>query len=396
MEPMISALGPGRVVAVGGGLQAENAAVYQAVLAARMGDGPICVLPTASANPEGSAQSTIDAFERYAPAGVAIGIPISEEAPEAAMDESIAAQLSTCSGYWFVGGQQSRIARVFDPDGMSSPALRAIKARLVEGAVVSGSSAGAAILSDPMINGGSSAAALETGVGPESGAGVIVTGGGGFSEGVLLDQHFLARGRFARLVVALLDASTPEIGVGIDENTAFVIDSGLGTVIGASQSILVDVRGAAVVRNAEGGIQSAEGVRIELLAPGDQVDLATIAVMRSASSTITTPGSAPVVAPDDPFDGRAMQGFLVAFGAAAQESASVQNESGLVLTLQKASGFAAAFTGNPGWCMPPTEQGSCWPVEPDAPTDPPANERSLLPSLSAGPFTLSIGPNPAG
>ena len=45
---------PGRLVVIGGGLQAENTAVYQAILDGRDGEGPICVFPTASAEPRES------------------------------------------------------------------------------------------------------------------------------------------------------------------------------------------------------------------------------------------------------------------------------------------------------------------------------------------------------
>ena len=381
--PLISALGPGRVVAVGGALSSGNAPVYQAVLGARHGDGPICILPTATSSPDRSVQRAISAFERFGGEGIAVGVPISIEAPELTQHDSIAELLSTCSGYWFVGGQQRRIVEVFDPEGAGSLALAALVAGLKRGAVVAGNSAGAAVLSNPMISGGSSSGALERGVGSESGAGVVVARGGGFAVGVLLDQHFLARGRFARLVVALLDPSTPALGVGIDENTAFVIDAGVGTVLGASQAVFVDARDATVTWTASGGISRATGIRIELLAPNDRIDLSSMSITRPP----LTPATPPVVdapqMPEEPFERRVLQDFLSHLGLSSVTAAEVQTAAGLTLRFEKGDGFEGGLSSYRTVCLEPLEVQACWPTEI-------SRDDYVAPLTTAGPFILTI------
>src|SRR4051812_32089450 len=204
----------GRLVIVGGALADSNEAIYRAILDARLGSGPFCIFPTAAATPETSIDGPVKAFEKYSGPGTAKGILVSSAKPETARDSAVVAQISACSGFFFVGGVQSRVIMAFRPDGKPTPAYDALMARWREGAVVSGSSAGAAIMSDPMIAGGTSAGAITRGLrrttvaasdSNEATSGVTITTGLGFFPAALADQHFLARGRFGRLLVALLD-----------------------------------------------------------------------------------------------------------------------------------------------------------------------------------------------
>jgi len=244
---------PGRLVIVGGALADSNEAIYRAILDARLGDGPFCIFPTAAATPEKSIDEPVKAFEKYSGPGTAKGILISSARPETARDPAIVAQISACSGFFFIGGVQSRVIMAFRPDGKPTPAYDALMARWREGAVVSGSSAGAAIMSDPMIAGGTSAAATVRGLrrttvaasdSNEAASGVTITTGLGFFPSALADQHFLARGRFGRLLVALLDLDQFDLAFGIDENTALVVDGCTVWNPGLSDVVVMDERPA--------------------------------------------------------------------------------------------------------------------------------------------------------
>lgn len=262
----------GRLVVIGGGLSSENELVYRQVLEGREGEGPICVLPTAGASPESSMESAVERIERWGGEGSALGIPISTENPERALDPDVAGELRGCGGFYFTGGVQSRILDVFRPDGQSTPAYDALMDRFRQGAVIAGSSAGAAMMSDPMIAGGSSEAAFTDGV---RGEGVRLAEGMGFLPDLLVDQHFLARGRVGRLIVALLEEPRISLGAGVDENTALVVHGDRAWVAGRSGVVLVDATGT----TREGGSPAeARGLRLELLGPGDTVDLGTLAV----------------------------------------------------------------------------------------------------------------------
>ena len=260
----------GRLVIIGGALADENSGVYDAILEGRSGDGPICVLPTASGDPLESMEEYVETFNAYGGPEASKGIFLTLDSPNQANDPEIVEALEGCSGFFFTGGDQSRITDFFVPGGESSGAFEAVWERFEAGAVVSGSSAGAAIMSDPMIGGGSSEGALEEGIRVEGdGDGVRLTPGLGFLERALVDQHFLARGRWARLMVAVLRSPSDSFGFGIDENTALVVENSWARVVGASGVVFLDARDATLEAEGNGGY----GVRLFLLGAGDAVDL---------------------------------------------------------------------------------------------------------------------------
>lgn len=273
---------PGRLVAAGGGLSGQNEAVYRAILEAREGDGPVCVIPTAGASPERSMEGAAGRIDSWAEEGAARGILISSEEPERARDPEVAEEIRGCSGFFFTGGVQSRIVDTFLPDGEPTPAYEALMERFREGAVVAGSSAGAAMMSKPMIASGNSGAAFREGVGEDGG--VRVTRGMGFLQDVPLDQHFLARGRIGRLIVATLADPERPLGVGIDEDTGLVVDGDAAWVAGTSGVVVVD---ASEATRGDGGPAHVEGLRLELLGPGDTLRL-------SDRRVIPTDGKRPV------------------------------------------------------------------------------------------------------
>ncbi len=260
----------GRLVIIGGGLQAENTAVYQAILDGRSGDGPICVFPTASAEPQESMESAVSRIDAVGGDGSALGVFLTVDNPEdAALPANIDA-IRSCSGFYFSGGSQSRIVRVFRPEAGDSPAYEALSDRFHQGAVVSGSSAGAAIMSDPMIGGGDSEGALQAGIRwEEDGEGVLLEKGMGFLANPLIDQHSLARGRWLRMLTAVLGIEAYTFGTGIDENTALVVEGDSAWVVGEAGVVFFDTRDAV---SAQGGA-GASGIIVSLLGPGDRLDI---------------------------------------------------------------------------------------------------------------------------
>jgi len=365
---------PGRLVIVGGALQRDNAEVYRAVLDGTEGDGPFCIVPTASGVPDESIASAVESFTLHG-AGAIDALPITTETAEAASDASVVARIRACSGFWFVGGVQSRVVQVFLPGGLATPAYDAVMERYRAGAVVAGSSAGAAIMSPRMIAGGTSAGALAGGVverdvaddgdddGEDDAGGVLIEPGMGFHDGPVYDQHFLARGRIGRLLVATLGGVGGGVGFGIDENTALVVHGRTGQVVGASGVVLVDARGATRDPQGNGG----QGVRVHLLGSGDSVDMETYAVGGPAGDKTPLPAAGPdVTVPDDPFARWAFLQFLDAFGRAEVDSATLSS-NGYRITVERLPTFRAAAYGSEG------VQGTPF-------------------GLSVGPLSVSIGP----
>lgn len=330
----------GDLVIVGGALADDNTPVYQAVLDGRSGQGPLCVLPTASGSPESSMESYVSAFDALGGPGTARGILVTVDDPGRASDPSLAQELGACSGFFFTGGSQSRIADVFLPQGQETPAFQALRDRYEEGAVVSGSSAGAAILSDPMIAGGSSEASLQEGIRrEEEGEGVWLREGFGFMDPGIVDQHFLARGRWGRLLVALLGFPEEDLGFGIDENTALVVRGDTARVVGVSGVVYLDAREARPEEDGNGG----EGVVLYLLGDGDGVELAGGQVIRDASKPELGSFPAPSRESDeeDLFASWNLLETLYAFGVAPDSMISFRQEEH-VLEFRKGPGFQAS------------------------------------------------------
>jgi cyanophycinase len=223
------------LVIVGGGLDPDHRAVYQAVLDHIGPTGRLGVLPTASGVPDESGPLTVDDFKQYAGPDQTIELlDLRHDTPELAHDSTMVARLAACDGLWFTGGVQSRIVKAFRPSDGDSPAYDAIRDLLDRGGVVGGTSAGAAMMSDPMIYWGTSHEAMLLGEVDDVGDfGVAFGRGMGLLPDGLVDQHFFRRGRLGRLLVAAQLTRTP-LGFGIGENCAMVIDldSLAGRVIG--------------------------------------------------------------------------------------------------------------------------------------------------------------------
>jgi cyanophycinase len=98
--------------------------------------------------------------------------------------------------------------------------------------VLAGTSAGAMSMSKEMIMGGSSIECLTKGA-------VKIREGMGYIEDMIIDSHFINRGRFGRLAEAV--AKFPNlIGVGLGEDTGLIIKDKEFKVIGSGMVIVLD------------------------------------------------------------------------------------------------------------------------------------------------------------
>jgi cyanophycinase len=261
-----------------------------------------------------------------------------------------------CSGFYFTGGVQSRILDAFRPGGQTTPAYQALLQRWQEGAVVAGSSAGAAMMSDPMIAGGSSAGAIAAGIrtaaaadrddeGDASGGGVSIAPGMGLFQGGIVDQHFLARGRIGRLLVAVLGLDEFHHGFGIDENTALLADGSRVSVAGASAVVIVDASQAQ--RTGRGGT----GIRLHLMSAGDSYDLNTrrllIAADKAPLPVRDGTATATTTAHPDIFARWALLHLLHEFAGSSRAELVAPVEGGK-LVLRKNAEFAARSRSGTG------------------------------------------------
>ena len=149
-----------------------------------------------------------------------------------ASNPSVVAQLAEADGIFMTGGDQNRLMQCL----WESPAAQAMhRAFHVNGCCIAGTSAGAAVMSRQMLAQGTATANPEKDV-------VQMDIGLGFVANAIIDQHFSQRQRLGRLLSAL--AQRPDmLGVGIDEDTALVIERGQSIeVVGRGSVTLLDPR----------------------------------------------------------------------------------------------------------------------------------------------------------
>lgn len=309
--PSLSAQATGKnLVLIGGGLKDDNAAVYNRIveLAGGRGVAKIGIITAASVPPSqdpdagtANASNSRDNAAYYAKlfkttygAFDAQFIPIDLDNISNNSSPTVVNQINSMTGFFFGGGDQSRLIRTFFLSGrQDSPALAAIRNRFAAGAVVAGSSAGTAVQSGvPMITGGESYDALRYGSysTPSTNHPDDLTydalGGFNLFRTGLLDTHFAERGRQGRLARLAADRSV-KLAFGVDENTALVVTnadtaSASMTVLGTGGVTILDLNGATV---GTGSSWSLSNLTAHYLTAGDTFNPATRAVGFAASKT---------------------------------------------------------------------------------------------------------------
>jgi cyanophycinase len=268
----------GSLVIIGGALRGDNAMVWERMVQLAGGKGArIAVFASASASPEKTGKILVERFNQYGARAffVPVAVRLSGIDYQAAADDpALAAAVRSAGGAFFAGGDQGRITRALRrEDGSNTRMLDALWDMYRRGGMIAGSSAGAAIMSSTMF--GHPKPVLATlKLGLDDGK-EIAPGLGFIGDDVFIDQHLLVRGRFARMVPAMLKKGY-KLGLGIDENTAMVVGPNREVeVIGYRGALLVDLSKAVRQDGPGGGPLSVSNVRLSYLDNGDRFNLAT-------------------------------------------------------------------------------------------------------------------------
>lgn len=264
----------GSLVIIGGALRADNAQVWERIVALAGGKGArIAVFASAAANPERAAASSVERLNKYGANAFVVPVAVKLAGTDfqaAADDPALAEAVRRAGGAYFAGGDQARITRALRrPDGSDSRVLAALWDMHRRGGVIAGSSAGAAIMSSTMFYDAKPVlATLKLGVtdGHE-----IAPGLGFIGDEVFVDQHLLVRGRFARMLPAMLKKGY-KLGLGIDENTAMVVSGQREVeVLGYKGALLLDLADA----TSAAGTFNISNVKLSYLDNGDRYDIAS-------------------------------------------------------------------------------------------------------------------------
>lgn len=186
--------------------------LYKVLTEIRIPDSRIEVITTASSIPEQVGQNYIDAFKKLGHTNVGTLNPSNKYEAEL---PQVLERIKKAGCILFSGGDQFKLTCVLN-DTMFT---KLIHQRYVnEEVVIAGTSAGAMAMPDQMIYPGIAASNIQE-------KEVKLYQGLSLIYNAIIDTHFLVRGRFRRLAVAI--ANNPHnIGIGIEEDTGIIIREG--------------------------------------------------------------------------------------------------------------------------------------------------------------------------
>ncbi|HEX6575114.1 MAG TPA: cyanophycinase [Gemmatimonadaceae bacterium] len=254
-----------QLIIIGGHEDKTDKKLILRAVAERVGGGKLVIATVASGLPK-------EQYEEYEQLFRGLGVrhvyKLEVESREDALSDKNVRVLDDCTAIFFTGGDQMKITSQLG----CSPVCERIQEVYESGGCIAGTSAGASVMSETMMVGGE---------GEEThriGSGLQLAPGLGLIRGIIVDQHFAERGRIGRLLGAV--AQNPRIiGIGIDENTAVIVERDRKfTVLGEGGVTILDA-GASTYTNITDEEQdralSAFDVKLHVLSQGDRFDCQT-------------------------------------------------------------------------------------------------------------------------
>ena len=226
-------------------------------------DALIVIIPTASSIPKEVGENYQYAFRKLGCSNIQV-MDIRERSQSE--DPTFINLVKRADCIMFSGGNQSNIIKIIGGSTMHEILLERYQN---EPLVIAGTSAGAMCMSHEMITGGSSTEAFIKGA-------VGMGKGMNFISHLVIDSHFIRRGRFGRLAEAV--AKFPKlVGIGLAEDTGLVITHGdTIEVIGSGMVIIFDPRklkfnNQSIIEN--GTPMSLTNLKTHILANGDRFNI---------------------------------------------------------------------------------------------------------------------------
>jgi cyanophycinase len=280
--PRSAAIG-GHLLIVGGGPIPPEISRRFVDLAGGPGKARIVVFPMASGDSDAGIEMTGD-LERLGARAERIVLDHAQADTEEAVK-----RLDGVTGIWFGGGDQAKLTAALADTRVEA----AMHKLLAAGAVVGGTSAGAAVMTTPMLTGEEKhVGGVRPPSDPKDSLAAFMTvarddvetvRGFGLLPGAVVDQHFIRRRRSNRLLSVVLEH--PElVGVGIDESTAIEVGpDGRWRVLGESAAMIFDARRARITPAGAPALGAA-GVSLLVLPAGSTYDPASGEATLGASS----------------------------------------------------------------------------------------------------------------
>jgi cyanophycinase len=252
----------GSLIAIGGAEDREDTKIILSYIAERIGSGELVISTLASGYAE-------EVWEIYRMLFTSMGVKRVKHLCMGYRDESLEDPrldvLADATAVFFTGGDQLRITTRLGGTAL----LERIDEIYRRGGIIAGTSAGATALGEMMLVGSPSEGICKL-------SDIHMTPGLGLAENMIIDQHFSERGRIRRLLGAV--AENPRmLGIGIDEDTAVVVESdGTFHAVGSGAVYIVDGHDLSYTNISEVSFNRAMsvfGAKLHTLSSGDSFNI---------------------------------------------------------------------------------------------------------------------------
>jgi cyanophycinase len=253
------------LIIIGGHADKSGEGLILREVARHVGSGKLVVSTVASSEPDGLFEEYEKAFRKI---GVREIVNLTVASRGDAKKKEAVSLLDGATAIFFTGGDQLKITSQIG----DTPTFRRIREIYYRGGLVAGTSAGASAVCTTMLVTGSSQTS------PRVGEAIRMAPGLGFIPDVIIDQHFAERGRMGRLLGAV--AQNPKtLGLGIDEDTAIVVDNNESFYVVGSGGVYVvdgqDIVFSNVTEPDADKTLALHDVKLHALTEGDSFDLKT-------------------------------------------------------------------------------------------------------------------------
>lgn len=253
----------GRLIIIGGNEKKDQDGDILRKVANEVGDGKLCIVTVASSIGD-------ELWESYRTIFKNLGVKKMSHLDVVHRSENIDHKaydtVKDATAVFFTGGDQLKITSELGGTIVYDRILEIYQ----QGGILAGTSAGASVMGDIMMIQGQSDASFRIG------SALKMSSGLGLASNMLIDQHFAERGRIGRLLGAV--AHNPKfLGIGIDEDTAIVLEDKVGFYVMGSGAVYVldahESNGSNISEGEEDSALSIFNVNLHVLIKDDMFDL---------------------------------------------------------------------------------------------------------------------------
>lgn len=250
----------GKLFIIGGGSRPDFLVDRMIKEAGLKSGETVAIFPHASEEQDSSFYYAKQQFEKRNLKALDCAFKKDEKLPPYKLDS-----LKTAKLIYIGGGDQVRFMEIIN----SNPEVKnLLKSAYQNGKMIAGTSAGAAVMSEVMITGNQlKYKDYENTFDNIEIKNVETKQGLGFIKTAVIDQHFVVRSRYNRLLSLIIENPTYK-GIGIDEGTAILVKNGSAEVVGRAQVIVF--KNPKQSKKLNGDKLGAKGITLDIYLNGEK------------------------------------------------------------------------------------------------------------------------------